>query len=78
MAVLIAGVAGRAAPVIAKRSRSSSDERRSRKSRRETFGMNLYAEKVSEVIWSNYSDLTRPGPPKGSKSEGKSPSFREI
>ena len=22
-------------------------------------------------IWSNYSDLTRPGPPKGSKSEGK-------
>ena len=26
--------------------------------------------------WSNYSDLTRPGPPKGSYLEGKSPYFR--
>ena len=26
-----------------------------------------------QKIWSNYSDLTRPGPPKGSFSEGKYP-----
>ena len=32
----------------------------------------------SGLIWSNYSDLTRPGPPKGSVLEGKSPYFREI
>ena len=38
------------------------------------------AEKCNLVgdIWSNYSDLTRPGPRRASKSEGKSPYFREI
>ena len=33
---------------------------------------------IDDEIWSNYSDLTRPGPPKGSVLEGKSPYFREI
>ena len=29
-------------------------------------------------IWSKYSELTRPGPPKGNVLEGKSPYFRKI
>ena len=40
------------------------------------FPVNFIALMTS--VWSNYSDLTRPGPPKGSGLEGKSPYFREI
>ena len=31
-----------------------------------------------DEFWSNYSDLTRPGPPKGSVLEGKSPYFTKT
>ena len=32
---------------------------------------NYHVEPENHLFWSNYSDLTRPGPPKGSISEGK-------
>ena len=31
-----------------------------------------------QTIWPNYSDVTRPGPPKGGFLEGKSPYCRKI
>ena len=51
-----------------------------RKSRfqRHVWTFTSHGTKNKSWIWSNYSDLTRPGPPKGSVLEGKSPYFREI
>ena len=34
-----------------------------------------YSWRQDLFVWSNYSDLTRPGPPKGSVLEGKSPAI---